>query len=85
MFSSFEGKVVLVLGAGATGASIVRWLTLNGATVVLADSRENFQVLACCKENFQKLLFDLAHFLTSFSRESIWLFPVLESHWGHFL
>ena len=35
----FERKVILVLGAGVTGLSIVRWLARKGAVVVLADSR----------------------------------------------
>ncbi len=55
VFSSFEGKVVLVLGAGATGASIVRWLTLNGATVVLADSRENFPGFGLLQREFPEI------------------------------
>ena len=35
----FERKVILVLGAGVTGLSIVRWLARKGAVVALADSR----------------------------------------------
>ena len=34
----FERKVILVLGAGVTGLSIVRWLARKGAVVVLALS-----------------------------------------------
>lgn len=35
------GKSVLVLGLGETGLSLVRWLTAKGATVRVADSRNN--------------------------------------------
>ena len=55
VFSFFEGKVVLVLGAGATGVSIVRWLTLNGATVVLADSRENLPGFGLLQKEFPEI------------------------------
>ena len=34
-----EGKVILVLGCGITGLSIIRWFVQKGAIVVLADSR----------------------------------------------
>jgi UDP-N-acetylmuramoylalanine--D-glutamate ligase len=35
------GKSVLVLGLGETGLSLVRWLSAKGATVRVADSRNN--------------------------------------------
>jgi UDP-N-acetylmuramoylalanine--D-glutamate ligase len=36
----FTGRRVLVLGLGATGLSMVRWLCAHGATVRIADSRD---------------------------------------------
>ena len=62
VFSFFEGKVVLVLGAGATGVSIVRWLTLSGATVVLADSRETFPGFGPLQREFPEITVRLGPF-----------------------
>ena len=41
MTTSLNNKRVLVLGLGETGLSALRWLVAQGATVAVADTREN--------------------------------------------
>jgi UDP-N-acetylmuramoylalanine--D-glutamate ligase len=48
------GKSVLVLGLGETGLSLVRWLTAKGATVRVADSRNNPPSLDMLRNEFPK-------------------------------
>lgn len=48
------GKSVLVLGLGETGLSLVRWLTAKGATVRVADSRNNPPSLDLLHKEFPK-------------------------------
>jgi UDP-N-acetylmuramoylalanine--D-glutamate ligase len=49
------GKSVLVLGLGETGLSLVRWLTAKGATVRVADSRNNPPSLDLLHKDFPKV------------------------------
>ena len=51
----FEGKVILVLGAGVTGLSIVRWLARKGAVVVLADSRTDTPGISQIRQEFPSM------------------------------
>ncbi|HUX90947.1 MAG TPA: UDP-N-acetylmuramoyl-L-alanine--D-glutamate ligase [Gallionellaceae bacterium] len=45
-------KLVLVLGLGETGLSLVRWLTAQGARVRVADSRNNPPALDLLQKEF---------------------------------
>lgn len=49
------GKSVLVLGLGETGLSLVRWLTAKGATVRVADSRNNPPSLDILHKDFPRV------------------------------
>ena len=48
-------KSVLVLGLGETGLSLVRWLSAQGASVRVADSRNNPPSLDVLKKEFPKV------------------------------
>jgi UDP-N-acetylmuramoylalanine--D-glutamate ligase len=60
-----KGRVILVLGAGATGLSIVRWLTRKGAVVVLADSRIDASGAIQIRQEFPEMTFYLGSFKDS--------------------
>lgn len=55
VFSSLKDKVALVLGSGATGVSVVRWLISKGVIVVLADSRDNAPGVCLLKRDFPEI------------------------------
>ena len=57
-----KGRVILVLGAGATGLSIVRWLARQGAVVVLADSRIDAPGAVQIRQEFPEMTFYLGSF-----------------------
>ena len=57
-----KGRVILVLGAGATGLSIVRWLDRKGAVVVLADSRIDAPGAVQIRQEFPEMTFYLGSF-----------------------
>ncbi|MBT5670641.1 MAG: UDP-N-acetylmuramoyl-L-alanine--D-glutamate ligase, partial [Betaproteobacteria bacterium] len=61
--TALQGKVVLVLGAGKTGTSIVRWLTCVGAVVILADSRARPPGIARLEAEFPDLSFQAGPFI----------------------
>ncbi|MDC1311618.1 UDP-N-acetylmuramoyl-L-alanine--D-glutamate ligase [Burkholderiales bacterium] len=50
-----KGQIVLVLGAGKTGLSIVRWFAGKGVTVVLADSHSDAPGIAQIRQEFPKM------------------------------
>lgn len=65
---NLQGKIVLVLGMGETGLSMVKWLSRQGAKVRVADSRmeppnwkeimEIFPVVQAYKGKFEAKIFD---------------------------
>ena len=65
---NLQGKIVLVLGMGETGLSMVKWLSRQGAQVRVADSRmeppggkeiaEAFPLLQVYKGKFEAKIFD---------------------------
>lgn len=65
---NLQGKIVLVLGMGETGLSMVKWLSRQGAQVRVADSRmeppgwkeiaESFPLLPVYKGKFEAKIFD---------------------------
>ncbi|MBP6058385.1 MAG: UDP-N-acetylmuramoyl-L-alanine--D-glutamate ligase [Nitrosomonas sp.] len=65
---NLQGKIVLVLGMGETGLSMVKWLSRQGAQVRVADSRmeppgwkeiaESFPLLQVYKGKFESKIFD---------------------------
>ena len=61
--TALQGKAVLVLGAGKTGTSIVRWLTCVGAVVILADSRARPPGIARLEAEFPDLIFQAGPFI----------------------
>ncbi len=61
--TALRGKAVLVLGAGKTGISIVRWLTYVGAVVLLADSRARPPGITILKAEFPDLIFQAGPFI----------------------
>ncbi len=65
---NLQGKIILVLGMGETGLSMVKWLSRQGAQVRVADSRmeppgwkeiaEAFPLLQVYKGKFEAKVFD---------------------------
>lgn len=60
--SDVRGKRILVLGLGATGLSMARWLTAHGADVRLADSRPAPPNLDAVRREFPLARLDLGPF-----------------------
>lgn len=65
-----SGKHVLVLGLGATGLSMIRWLTAHGAIVRAADSRSEPPGLDAVRQEFPQLPVDLGPFRASSFRDA---------------
>lgn len=59
---NLSGKRVLVLGLGATGVSMIRWLSAHGAIVSAADSRAEPPGLDAVRREFPQLPIDLGAF-----------------------
>lgn len=59
---NLSGKRVLVLGLGATGVSMIRWLSAHGAIVRAADSRAEPPGLDAVRREFPQLPIDLGAF-----------------------
>ncbi|MGA8146477.1 MAG: UDP-N-acetylmuramoyl-L-alanine--D-glutamate ligase [Gallionellaceae bacterium] len=53
--TGWADKKVLVLGLGETGLSLVRWLTVQGAMVSAADSRDNPPFIQVLREQFSQV------------------------------
>ena len=49
--TSLQGQQVLILGLGISGLSMARWCLRQGATVTVADTRENPPGLSALREN----------------------------------
>ena len=65
-----HGASFLVLGLGATGLALVRYLLARGATVAVADSRAEPPELGTLRSAFPKISVHLGPFeALSFSRD----------------
>jgi UDP-N-acetylmuramoylalanine--D-glutamate ligase len=65
-----SGKRVLVLGLGATGVSMIRWLAAHGANVRAADSRTEPPGIDAVRREFPQLPIDLGPFRAASFRDT---------------
>jgi UDP-N-acetylmuramoylalanine--D-glutamate ligase len=65
-----SGKRVLVLGLGATGVSMIRWLAVHGAKVRAADSRTEPPGIDAVRREFPQLPIDLGPFRAASFRDT---------------